>query len=867
MCSLVDFAKAKTATRTHTKDDLIIAACDALSCMINTNAKRKQAENKSVGVQCFKILFLKSKAGDEAAVDIDVVVEALNDLLRYKKTSVVEACVKSLCCLCGGPIKVGTENGPRLLKLKQKVVDDLFKLAGNDSDSIIKVAGRALVEVLKCVARDDYTHLPDAIIVAEDPPSKDVTTGSDTKVDGDDDDDLDAMYDDDDDVSAEPAKKKMRDSGGHNDATTPRSAVFSPATIFSRVLQLPSVGRKATAKAMWLTEIIKGTAPDKPKQSAETTEGNKLTISNKEVAHSVEELLQWMSLTTSKGREAIVSTMIHVQAQLLMLLRHRNVVTQEFGARSLVLLYNNAEMAVEDEVISLEARKDVANKIRRKLLAALMQIMNFASLSKKMKAEQAGNKDKKKDSTKKNEKDKAKFTNNTSAEATNNSARNNNPISAVYRELYALAQDAGDPLLVYALLPAAVASSIVMLDDLANDSNADDNTSAFFGSSLSEETSASTSSPSQNPNSTEESAAIMAGVGGALENELLLQFRDQLIPLLFVRRYMPHVRVRSAMQCLWAVIVDDETPAVQKFSHDIISGILAGLKSAHWTRRYAACEALQEILTRFSLDYTEVIRVLPGDPNNASSESAKILLDLWKFGMRVMDDAKEQNNRLAKNTMKALKRFTLRAATPTESVGSVVRMVVDNMLPYLMNDGIYTRDAASRQLCMDTLLELMKVASASSIHPHTVRLVAVLLEAQSPLEHGDLSKLQQQTHTDALPDAISAETVERIRVSVMRSSPLSSALALCLKHVDGEVMKELTPVLTRLIKRAVGLPTRVATAHFVGEIIGVVSKEELKPHAQQLLKALGMSLLDESVSVRKAVAKAAGAVCKVLWRI
>ena len=833
--------------------------------MVNTSAKRKQAENQSVGVQCFQILFLASKAGGAAAVDIDTVVEALNDLLRHKKTSVVEACVKSLCCLCGGPIGVGTENGPRLLKLKRKVVDDLFKLSGNDSDSIIKVAGRALVEVLKCVARDDYTHLPDATIVAEDPPSKDATAGSDMKVDdGDDDDeDLDAMYDDDDDLSAEPAKKKMRDSGEHN-AATPRSAVFSPATIFSRVLQLPSVGRKATAKAMWLTEIIKGTAPNKPKQSAEATDGHKMALPNKAVLHSAEELLQWTSLTTAKGREGVVSTMVHVQAQLLMLLRHRNVVTQEYGARSLVLLYNNAEMAVKDEVTSHEARKDVANKIRRKLLAALMQIMNFASLSKKMKAEQAGNKDKKKGSTTKNEKDKEKFTNNTSAEATNNSSRNSNPISAVYRELYALAQDAGDPLLVYALLPAAVASSIVMLDDLADDGNVDDNTSAFFGSSLSGDTSTPRSSSSQNTNSTEETAAIMAGVGGAVENELLMQFRDQLIPLLFVRRYMPHVRVRSAMQCLWTVIVEDETPAVQKFSHDIISGILTGLKSAHWTRRYAACEALQEILTRFSLDYTEVIRVSPGEQSNSNKESAKILLDLWKFGIRVMDDAKEQNNRLAKNTMKALKRFTIRAATPTESVGSVVRTVVDHMLPYLMNDGIYTRDAASRQLCMDTLLELMKVASASSIHPHTARLVAVLLEAQSPLEHGDLSKLQQQTHTDTLPDTISSETIERIRVSVMRSSPLSSALALCLKHVDGEVMKELAPVLSRLIKRAVGLPTRVATAHFVGEIVGVVSKEELKPHAQQLLKALSMSLLDESVSVRKAVAKAAGAVCKVL---
>ena len=832
--------------------------------MINTNAKFERPEDRSVGIRCFGLLFMNSKDGNEPAVDIDAVVNALNNLLRHKKTSVVEACVKCLCCLCGGPIGAGTKNGPRLLKLKRKVVDDLFKLAGNKSDNIVKVAGRALVEVIKCVARDNYTHLAEAFVVADDPASSNLTENIPKAADDDGEEDLDAMYDD-DDTSTEPLKKKMRD--GKDNAVSevaPASVVFSPATIFARVLQLPCVGPKATAKAMWLTEIIKATAPMKSKHSAATASNNTVSAANKVVSRSIDQLLQWTALTSATGREGIVGIMIHLQAELLMLLRHRNVVTQEYGARSLVLLYNNADRAVEAEIASPEARKMATNKIRRKLLAALMQIMNFASQSKKLRAEKAA-KEKEKNPEKDAKKEKGKFRNNLSAEATNKSQKNSNPISAVYRELYALAQDAGDPLLVYALLPAAVASSIVMLDDLGEGNDADGNTSAFFGSSLSEETSASasSSSSSQSTSSVAESAAIMAGVGAVMETELLSQHRDQLIPLLFLRRYMPNMRVRSAMRCLWAVIVEDETPVVQKFAHPIVSGILMGLKSTHWTHRYAACEALHEILTRFSLDYTELIHVVPGGKSGANDESTKQLLELWKFGLRVMDDTREQNNRVAKTAMKALKRFTLRAATPTESVGSVVRTVVDSMLPYLMNDGIYAQDATSRRLCMDTLLGLMKVASPDSIHPHTVRLITVLLEAQSALEHGDLAKLQQQTHTDSLPDAISTETIEQLRVNVMRYSPLSSALALCLKHVDGEMMKELTPVLTRLIKRAVGLPTRVATAHFVGEIIGVTSKEDIKPHAQQLLKALGLSVLDESASVRKAVAKAAGAVCKV----
>lgn len=77
--------------------------------------------------------------------------------------------------------------------------------------------------------------------------------------------------------------------------------------------------------------------------------------------------------------------------------------------------------------------------------------------------------------------------------------------------------------------------------------------------------------------------------------------------------------------------------------------------------------------------------------------------------------------------------------------------------------------------------------------------------------------------------------LENLRVAASKSSPMSDTLDLCARYSDATSLEALVPALCQLLKRGVGVNTRVGSARFVASLATRMGSD-IRPHTGTLLK-------------------------------
>ena len=620
---------------------------------------------------------------------------------------------------------------------------------------------------------------------------------------------------------------------------------YSASVILDHIYGLPTEAKMGRAVGMWLLEIIIALkeAPNAaelwPRLSSRQSLG-----------------LQEVETSASPGLDA----MLKIQEKLLNMLRHRDIMCTEEAARGLVLMYRQVNPTNNDSKFFTTARK--------KLLSQLTQSLNLGEQLK-----QSGSKNK------------GKWAGKTT-------------VPPVYRELYGLARDLGDTALIYEFLPAAVAST----DGIGDADNADGSSSeidmlsassvrdAIFGAIRSQST---PDTAQTEPTNTVSSLKIAAAVSEEIDRSKLVPHMKGLVPRLFVLRNTPDGRVRRAVRALWTVLVDDTPKAVADHRDAILRHCLKAMNDPNWMKRAAGSGAVTEALSGVAAEEvvfmqtrteegiisenTDFLEVLnfegdrtrtasqeagDGDESSTTASSdnsrAMYLLLLWQTVLRSVDDARKESRAVGTVAALAVKKFIERAANRKATSASVCQFTVDHIIPYLMEKGIYNIAKEARYLSIDLLRNVVRECG-DCVAPHAVSLACGLLESLSSLESSRLVYLQQQTHTDRLSHVEDAESkVESIRLQVAKQSPMQETLDVVLKYFGPRQFKDAVPKLAVVLKRGVGLATRVASAAFVQSCMDKLETADTKPHAQTILKALEGGVRDhQSAAVRKAYARAA----------
>ena len=378
--------------------------------------------------------------------------------------------------------------------------------------------------------------------------------------------------------------------------------------------------------------------------------------------------------------------------------------------------------------------------------------------------------------------------------------------SATYKELCTLAQDMGQPELVYKFM------------DLAGHT-------ALWNS---------------------RKGAALAG-RALLDNEIAAeQLRPHvksLLPRLYVYCYDPTDSVKVAMASVLRAVVKASkhgsvAEAVTANFDSVIDYCLKTIYSRQWRSREAACGALRDAI------------------GSRSWEQVKDKLsDFWYYTLRALDDIKESVRKAAEGTGRALSELSIHLCNPAQVSVEVATQAVRTVVPAVLP--AFTHSVAEvRVLATKTLSKVIRYGG-DALRSAVPDLVSNLLEAATELEPQVLN--YAQFHVDEPEELQNA----RVNVAAASDSPIVDSLERLAGLVDESIVDHLVPKLTRLARLGVGIPTRAATARFFASILQSRAAV-MEPYASKLMfAAAGAAAMERNPTLRTAWCSAAGKAAKL----
>ncbi|KAJ3299319.1 hypothetical protein HK104_009344 [Borealophlyctis nickersoniae] len=314
----------------------------------------------------------------------------------------------------------------------------------------------------------------------------------------------------------------------------------------------------------------------------------------------------------------------------------------------------------------------------------------------------------------------------------------------------------------------------------------------------------------------------------------------KMVPRLYRFQFDPNQRVAESMKSIWKSLVKEPKKSVDEFFDVIMSDLLKAMGDRQWRTREASCHAVADLIHGRQI-----------------SELEPYLQELWTMCFRVLDDIKESVRLAAFSTCKALTKVTVRYCDPSTVGVSEGQKVMNTVLPFFLTKGLGSMAEDVRKFSLSTILKICKKGGVL-LRPHLPELVGTLLESLSSLEPQVMNYLS--FHTERYN--ISQEQLDSSRLSATKMSPMMDAIETCIQEVDASGLEPIVSRVNTLIRKGVGLPTKAGCARLVCSLVQRMP-QDLRPHADSILKALSGAVYDRSPVVRKANATAIGHICRI----
>ena len=316
----------------------------------------------------------------------------------------------------------------------------------------------------------------------------------------------------------------------------------------------------------------------------------------------------------------------------------------------------------------------------------------------------------------------------------------------------------------------------------------------------------------------------------------------KLIPRILRGCHSPNKETREQMQNLWNGLTGggaEARSAITQHLLVIIDTLVEDTTSKLWRTRFGACSALAQVIVGRS--WSELgggPGVLFDDDVVAKTTTETTiagvrLLRLWRGAMRSLDDVRSNVREAGEALGRGVRSLTLRLVNPQTpkdeklSSGDVEMHERDasaaaaTALRWLIKHGLKQPCAEATGVCVSCLVGIVDVANPAILQPLVPDLLRSLLLSMSSLEPAAFSYLQVRAAGQERGSAESYDTLERLRLQVVQSGPMATALTKCLDmmpHMDIKIQKAVVPELDSAIRLSAGLITRTAAADCVSTL-------------------------------------------------
>lgn len=368
-----------------------------------------------------------------------------------------------------------------------------------------------------------------------------------------------------------------------------------------------------------------------------------------------------------------------------------------------------------------------------------------------------------------------------------------------YKDIVSLAQEMGDPSLVYRFMNLAANNAIWT-------------SRAAFG---------------------------RFGLGSVLADSTYLAENKKFYPKLYRYRFDPNPNVQRSMNEIWKALVKDPNKVIDENFDLILEDLLKTILGKEWRSREASCAAIADLVQGREVEKYE-----------------KHLNDIWEVAFKVLDDIKETVRTAAMTLCRTLTNLLIRNLEVGEGTTKRARTLLQYAMPFLLQQ-LETGSAKEvQQYAIITLLEVVKKSPPKSLKPFAPVILETLINSLSSLEHESINYL----HLNADKYGLTADKLDKMRVSSINASPITEAIERCLESLDTTspdnttedtaFVNDAMSKLEGTFKTAIGLPSRVGLSRV---IVTLVVRHNLlfRPYADRFALLLRKNLLDrnETISV------------------
>ena len=325
------------------------------------------------------------------------------------------------------------------------------------------------------------------------------------------------------------------------------------------------------------------------------------------------------------------------------------------------------------------------------------------------------------------------------------------------------------------------------------------------------------------------------GLGNVLTDSSYLTENKKFYPKLYRYRFDPNPNVQRSMNEIWKALVKDSNAVIDQNFDAILEDLLKSIFGREWRVREASCAAIADLVQGRDVEKYE-----------------KHLNDIWSVAFKVLDDIKETVRIAAMTLCRTLTNLLIRNLEVGEGTTKRAIKMLEHAMPFLLRQLESGAAKEVQEYAIITLLQVVKKSPSKALRPFAPVVLETLVNSLSSLEHESINYL----HLNADKYGLTAEKLDKMRVSSMNSSPVSEAIDRCLESLDSsteEAEKFTKDAMNRLegtFKTVIGLPSKIGLSRVLVTLT-VRNSMLFRPYANRFIQLVRKSLLDrnETVSV------------------
>ncbi|KAK1622233.1 proteasome component ECM29 [Colletotrichum phormii] len=313
----------------------------------------------------------------------------------------------------------------------------------------------------------------------------------------------------------------------------------------------------------------------------------------------------------------------------------------------------------------------------------------------------------------------------------------------------------------------------------------------------------------------------------------------KLYPKLFRYRFDPNSNVQRSMDDIWKALVKNPNETIGEHFDAIMQDLLKNVLGKEWRVRQASCGAISDLIS--------------GQPFH---KYEKYYAEIWTAALKVLDDVKGSVRESALKLCMGLTNTIVRQLEEGGSSSSAQAMLKQALRFLLSPSGLESGVEDVKMFSLKTIIDITK-KGGPNLKPFIVDFIPPLLGLHSTIEPEQINYAYQKVSED------SRDQLDKLRARWVNQSPISEAIDNCLRQLDADGMKQLAPKLEEIIKTAIGMPTKIACARLIGDLV-MRHAVDFKLVSPKFMQIMEKQALDRNDEVSKGYARAAGYLMRIV---